>query len=170
MAGLLWWQEKFAFESRVSSMVSRAITATFENGCQAKLTTTEKGMGWNENVAIKYVWSKKIKQIKQNIKQQQMAGLVNHQRCQNVSTKTPMWGTLCFVFGSMWISYAFCVFVCLCLCDILALHLVQVVLSPQNPLETPEDREKVAFMICCTPGKNSYIQWNKVPSFVLINL
>lgn len=26
-------------------------------------------------------------------------------------------------------------------CDILALHLVQVVLSPQSPLETPEDRE-----------------------------
>lgn len=26
-------------------------------------------------------------------------------------------------------------------CDILALHLVQVVLSPQSPLETPEGRE-----------------------------
>lgn len=47
-----------------------------------------------------------------------------------------------------------CVFVCVHMCtavylgvgrwlwDILALHLAQVVLSPQSPLETPKDRER----------------------------
>lgn len=36
-------------------------------------------------------------------------------------------------------------------CDILALHLVQVVLSPQNPLESPEDIERVALTLGCRP-------------------
>lgn len=34
-------------------------------------------------------------------------------------------------------------------CDILALHLVQVVLSPQSPLGSPEDMERVALTLCC---------------------
>lgn len=32
-------------------------------------------------------------------------------------------------------------------CDILALHLVQVVLFPQSPLESPEDTERAALTL-----------------------
>lgn len=42
-------------------------------------------------------------------------------------------------------------------CDILALHLVQVVLSPQSPLESPEDTERVALTLHCSPDIEKHI-------------
>lgn len=41
------------------------------------------------------------------------------------------------------------VHVCVC-CDVLALHLVQVVLSPQSPLETPGDGESSSYALLHT--------------------
>lgn len=40
------------------------------------------------------------------------------------------------------------------MCDILALHLVQVVLSPQSPLETPEDRESSFYVLLRSNSDN----------------
>lgn len=97
------------------------------------------------------------------------------QHCQNVSTKT-LGGarvsetTSCgciregcvFVSVSMWLGYAL-------VCDILALHLVQVVLSPQSPLETPEDRESNFYARLHSNEKHTYSMNLKGPT-CLINL
>lgn len=68
--------------------------------------------------------------MKQKTRGQQL-GRLTHQCCQNVIT---------VLHG-----------VCTCVCrDVLALHLVQVVLSPQSLLETPGDRESSSYALLHT--------------------
>lgn len=72
--------------------------------------------------------------MKQRTRGQQL-GRLTHQCCQNVITVLQCVAWLCF---------GVCTCVC---CDVLALHLVQVVLSPQSPLETPGDGESSSYAL-----------------------
>lgn len=73
--------------------------------------------------------------MKQKTRGQQL-GRLTHQCCQNVIT----------------VLHGVCTHgVCTCVCrDVLALHLVQVVLSPQSPLETPGDGESSSYALLHT--------------------
>lgn len=75
--------------------------------------------------------------MKQKTRGQQL-GRLTHQCCQNVITVL-----LC----AAWLCFGVCTCVC---CDVLALHLVQVVLSPQSPLETPGDGESSSYALLHT--------------------
>lgn len=67
-----------------------------------------------------------------------------------------MWEGCVCECARMW--FAMYLGVCQWLCDILALHLVQVVLSPQSPLETPEDRERGALIFSSTQTTTVYLR------------